>query len=119
MTVVIRKLHEKQHEYFAYTKSLCGKATYFVYFKDNIWGAVNLCNFIEMLRSFFNPPKVKVLIAEKDISFQNDAFLHFLKADSTEPSLSYQYEFSGSQDQSTQNGKSDRSQKTTVGTNDR
>jgi len=100
MTVIIRKLHEKQHEYFAYTKSLCGKATYFIYFEDNIWGAVNLCNFIEMLRSFFHPPKVKLLIAEKDIILQNDAFLHFLKADSTDPSLSYQFEITASQDQS-------------------
>ena len=118
MTVVIRKLHEKQHEYFAYTKSLCGKATHFIYFEDNIWGAVNLWNFIEMLRSFFHPPKIKVLIAEKDIILQNDAFLQFLKADSNDPSLSYQFEITGSQDQSAQSGNSN-TQKTTVGTNDR
>ena len=34
MTVIIRKLDESDHDYFAYAKSLCGKATYFVYFKD-------------------------------------------------------------------------------------
>ena len=49
MTVIIKKLENKEHEYFAYAKSLCGKATYFVYFQDNIWGAVALHNFIAML----------------------------------------------------------------------
>ena len=34
MTVTIRKLDKSDHDYFAYAKSLCGKATYFVYFKD-------------------------------------------------------------------------------------
>ena len=49
MTVTIRKLDKTDHDYFAYTKSLCGKATYLVYFQDDIWGAMILHNFIDML----------------------------------------------------------------------
>ena len=40
MTVTIRKLEKTEHEYFAYCKSLCGKATYLLYFDDSIFGAV-------------------------------------------------------------------------------
>ncbi len=80
MTVIIKKLENKEHEYFAYAKSLCGKATYFVYFQDNIWGAVALHNFIEMLRSFFHPANVYVTVADGDITLKNDAFLEILKA---------------------------------------
>jgi hypothetical protein len=79
MTVIIRKLDNKEHEYFAYAKSLCGHGTYFLYFQDDIWGAVVLHTFIEMLRSFFKPAKVEVTVAEKDLTLKNDALLELLK----------------------------------------
>ncbi len=50
MTITIRKFENSDHEYIAYAKSLCGKATYFLYFSDDIWGAVVLCNFVQMLK---------------------------------------------------------------------
>ncbi|RLC35654.1 MAG: hypothetical protein DRH33_08280 [Candidatus Nealsonbacteria bacterium] len=79
MTVTIRKLDNTDHDYFAYTKSLCGKATYFVYFQDGIWGAITLHNFIEMLKSFFNQEKVKVSMSDKNIEIKNELFLKFIK----------------------------------------
>jgi len=79
MTVTIRKLDNKEHEYFAYVKSLCGKATYFVYFHDDIWGAITLHNFIEMLQTFFKPSKVNVILDEKNLTLKNDALLELLK----------------------------------------
>jgi len=79
MTVTIRKLDNKEHEYFAYAKSLCGKATYFIYFHDDIWDAVTLHNFIEMLRSFFKPSKVNVMLDEKNLTLKNNALLELLK----------------------------------------
>jgi hypothetical protein len=79
MTVTIRKLEHREHEYFAYAKSLCGKATYFVHFTDDIWGAVVLHNFVEMLRSFFQPSTVALRVDEKNISLKNEALLQCLK----------------------------------------
>jgi hypothetical protein len=79
MTVTIRKLDHKEHEYFAYVKSLCGHGTYFLYFTDNVWGAVVLHTFIDMLRTFFKPTKVEVTVAEKDLALKNDALLELLK----------------------------------------
>ena len=79
MTVTIRKLDNKEHEYFAYVKSLCGHGTYFLYFTDDVWGAVVLHTFIEMLRLFFKPAKVEVTVAEKDFTLKNDTLLQLLK----------------------------------------
>ncbi len=79
MTVTIRKLDKSEHEYFAYTKSICGKATYFLYFEDSIWGAITLHNFIEMLKSFFQQKNVDVRIDEKSILIKNKNILKLIK----------------------------------------
>lgn len=79
MNVIIKKLNNRENEFFAYTKSFCGKATFIVYFQDGIWGAVTLHNFIEMLRGFFQPSKVDITVDEKNITLKNDAILELLK----------------------------------------
>jgi len=79
MTVVIRKLDKTEHEYLAYTKSLCGKATYFICFEDNILGAVSLHNFIEMLKTFFKQNKVEVIIGDKSLTVKNEMVLDLIK----------------------------------------
>jgi hypothetical protein len=79
MTVTIRKLQGTQHEYIAYTKSLCGKATYFVHFEDTIWGAVTLHNFIEMLKMFFQQKRVEVRVSEQTLYLKNKGILNLLK----------------------------------------
>jgi len=79
MTVTIRKLDKSEHEYFAYTKSICGKATYFLYFEDSIWGAIALHNFIEMLKSFFQQKNVDVRIDEKSIPIKDKYILELIK----------------------------------------
>ena len=79
MTVIIRKLNNTEHEYFAYTKSLCGKATYSIWFEDNIWGAVTLYNFIEMLKIYFKQDKVEVIIGDKEFSVKNEIVLDLIK----------------------------------------
>jgi hypothetical protein len=81
MNLIIRKLEHKEHEYLAYAKSLCARGTYFVYFQDNIWGAVVLHNCIERLRAFYLPSQVQVGIAEKSFSFQEEALRALLKAE--------------------------------------
>ena len=50
MTVAIRKIAGTDRDYLAYARKFSGRATYFVYFQDNLWGAVALHNFAEMLR---------------------------------------------------------------------
>ena len=45
MTVAIRKIAGTDRDYLAYARKFSGRATYFVYFQDNLWGAVALHNF--------------------------------------------------------------------------
>jgi len=79
MTVIIRKIEKSEQEYIAYAKSLCGKATYFVYFKAGIWGAVVLCNFVQMLRSYFDPAKLEINFHENAVSLKNSEILTLLQ----------------------------------------
>ncbi|MEE8423499.1 MAG: hypothetical protein V3S49_03075 [Thermodesulfobacteriota bacterium] len=84
MTIIIRKLDNTENEYLAYTKSLCGKSTYFLYFEDNIWGAVTLHRFIEMLKNFFEQDKAKVIIGDKSLTVKNKMVLDLIKKDQDE-----------------------------------
>ncbi len=79
MTVIIRKLDKTEHEYLAYAKSFCGKATYIVYFEDTIWGTVTLHNFIEMLRTYFQEKKVNVDIDNKNLTIKNELILDLIR----------------------------------------
>jgi len=79
MTIIIRKLDKTKHEYLAYTKSLCGKATYFILFEDNILGAVTLHNFIEMLKAFFKQNKAEVVIGDKSLKVKNEMVLDLIR----------------------------------------
>jgi hypothetical protein len=78
MNVTIRRLEHSDHEYLAYAKSLCGKATYFLYFCDDIWGAVVLCNFVQMLKSYFQAEKLKLTVHENAVCLKNEQILAFL-----------------------------------------
>lgn len=79
MNVTIRRLEKSEHEYIAYVKSLCGKATYFLYFTDGLFGAVALCNFVEMLKSYFKADKFNLTVHENAISLKHEEILTFLK----------------------------------------
>ena len=79
MTVHIRALEGQGGEYFAYAKSVCGKATYFAYFHDDIFGAVVLVNFVEMLRSQFAAQRVEVKLLEGALQPKNPMLLELLR----------------------------------------
>lgn len=79
MTVNVRRIEKSDHEYFAYAKSICGKATYFLYFTDDIWGAVVLHNFVDMLRRFFDKEHVKLRLQDTTIQLKNEYLLSLLR----------------------------------------
>jgi len=80
MTVTIGRIENAEHEYFAYTKSICGKATYFLYFCDDIFGAVVLHNFVEMLRRFFEKD-VHVKLQDTTVQLKNEYLLSILRGE--------------------------------------
>lgn len=78
MKIIIRRLHDMKHSYFAYFRGMSGKATYLLYFEDNIYGAVSLHNFTEMLRNQFKEQKIELHIHDKEIEITNQALLDTL-----------------------------------------
>ena len=84
MTVIIRTVADSTTEYFAYAKSMRGTATYFVYFTDDIWGAVALHNFIQMLQTHFKVPHIEVTLSDRSIQLKNDRLLDLLRSDQQE-----------------------------------
>ena len=83
MIVTVRRIENSQHEYFAYAKSICGKATYFIYFTDDIWGAMVLHNFMEMLRRFFEKETIEIRLQNSTINLKNDYLLSILRDENT------------------------------------
>lgn len=80
MTVTIRELQDSPREYFAYSKTVCGKGTYFAYFRDDIFGAMVLVDFVQMLRSHFAVQRVEVKLLESCIRPTNPMLLDVLRA---------------------------------------
>ncbi len=78
MTVIVRRVEKSDHQYFAYAKSMCGKATYFLYFTDDIGGAIILHNFVEMLRRFFHNDHVEVKLHNTTVQLKNPYLLSIL-----------------------------------------
>ena len=84
MTVIIRTVADSATVYFAYAKSMRGTATYFVYFTNDIWRAVALHNFIQMLQMHFKVPRIEVTLSDKSIHLKNDRLLDLLRNDEQE-----------------------------------
>jgi hypothetical protein len=75
MEIVIRKLKDMEHNYFAYLHGMSGKGTYILYFEDNITGAVCLHNFIEMLKMYWKIDKAEIRIQDKEVEIRHKAVL--------------------------------------------
>lgn len=86
INVAIRKIAGSDHEYFAYARTFAGRATYFVYFRDDIWGAMVLHNFTDMLRAVFHNSPVKLTLVEQELSFKHPAVLGLLRQSHEHPS---------------------------------
>jgi hypothetical protein len=78
MEIVIRKLKDSEHSYFAYLHGISGKGTYLLYFEDNIYGAVCLHNFIEMLKGYLGMGNAKINIQDKEIEIKHKAVLEVI-----------------------------------------
>ena len=81
MTVTVRRLEKSEDEYIAYAKSVCGKATYFLYFTDGVYGAVALCNFVAMLKGFFKVERIDLSVHENAVSLKHEEMFGLLKGD--------------------------------------
>lgn len=79
MIIKIRRIASSDNEYLAYVNNCMGNGAYFLYFMDDILGAVTLCNFTHMIKNYFEQDKIELKVVEKDIKFKNDYILDLLK----------------------------------------
>ena len=68
INVAIRKLAGTDREYLAYARTFAGRAAYFVYFKDDIWGAMVLHDFTDMLRAVFQNTPLKLTLVDQELA---------------------------------------------------
>ena len=76
--IVIKPVAGRAGEYLAYCRSAYLDATYAVYFKDTLMGALALHSFIEMVESKYKDHSIRVLVSEEELLFKNEALLDVL-----------------------------------------
>ena len=72
LAVVIKPVAERKGEYLAYCRSGFLDATFSVYFKDTLMGALALHSFTEMIRRRYEDEGIRILVSEEEILFKND-----------------------------------------------
>ena len=84
LAIVIKPVAERKGEYLAYCRSGFLDATFSVYFKDTLMGALALHSFTDMIRRRYEDESIRILVSREEILFKNEALLDVL-ADQGEP----------------------------------
>ena len=71
--IIIKEVENRRGEYIAYYRSELLKATYSVYFRDNIFGAIALHDFSEMIKSKYKEEDIEFIISEEKMQFNSKA----------------------------------------------
>jgi len=71
--IIIKQIESKQGEYIAYYRSELLNATYSVYFRDNIFGAIALHDFSEMIKGKYKEEDIEFIISEEKVLFNSKA----------------------------------------------
>ena len=69
--VIIKEVESRRGEYIAYYRSELLNATYSVYFRDNIFGAITLHDFSEMMKSKYKEDDIEFIISEEKLQFNS------------------------------------------------
>ena len=75
LQILIKPVAGRKDEYLAYCRSQFLGATFSVYFKDNLMGALALHAFAEMIRKRYEEDRVRILVSGEEMRIQNDALL--------------------------------------------
>jgi hypothetical protein len=73
--ISIHPVEDCPGNYLAYFRSEFLDATYTVFFKDTITGALALHSFAEMIRRKYQEKEVDFLLSEQELPFRNEALL--------------------------------------------
>jgi len=73
--ISIHPVEGRSGDYLAYFRSEFLDATFTVFFKDTITGALALHSFAEMIRRKYQEKEVDFLLSEQELPFRNEALL--------------------------------------------
>ena len=73
--ITIKQIENTDRQFIAYYKSDFLKSTFCAVFKDDIFGAVCLSRFTEMIKTHFNEQNIILFISDKNIKFKSQALL--------------------------------------------
>jgi hypothetical protein len=73
--ITINPIAGHSGDYVAYFRSEFLDATFSVFFRDTITGALALNSFAEMIRKKYEQKQVEFLLSEQEVPFQNEALL--------------------------------------------
>jgi len=73
--ITIKQIENKQGEYIAYYRSELLNATYSVYFRDNIFGAIALHDFSEMIKRKYEKEDIEFILSEEKMQLKSKALL--------------------------------------------
>ena len=76
--ITIKAVSGREGEYIAYYTSEFLEATFSVYFKDNIMGAIALQNFSEMIKLKYEKEKVDFKVSGEDMRFKSRNLLEVM-----------------------------------------
>lgn len=77
MTVTIRTIKDCPQTYLAFA-SLSKGATFLLCFTNNVFGAMSLHDFTEMLRKYFNLPEIDLAFRDLETHPDSEALLGLL-----------------------------------------
>ena len=82
--IIIEPIVNRETEYLAYYESKFLKATFSVYIHDNIFGALALNKFAEMIKEqYYNEyrnKRVEFIISDEPVNFKNRAILDVISS---------------------------------------
>ncbi len=80
--ITIKAVSGREGEYIAYYTSEFLEATFSVYFKDTIMGAIALQNFSEMIKLKYEKEKVEFNVSGEDMRFKSRNLLEVMSGSS-------------------------------------
>ena len=80
LVLTIQAVSGREGEYLAYFRSEPLEATYSVYFRDSLMGAIALHEFAEMLRASYGVDGVRLELCDQAVVFRSPAVLDVLAA---------------------------------------
>lgn len=78
MTLTVRSLADSPHSYLASAASPCGTSTFLLHFRADIFGAMSLCEFAEMLRKYYGLTDVELAFRDTRLELRDGSLLRLL-----------------------------------------